>query len=60
MFGKGNGKDGKRSWCKDCMNEAAREYSKKSVKVMFQIRLWLNLLPKTLYLSYEQEDMREI
>lgn len=29
MFGKGNGKDGKRSWCKNCMNEAAREYSKR-------------------------------
>lgn len=26
MFGKGNTKDGKRSWCKECMNEAAREY----------------------------------
>lgn len=29
MFGKGNGKDGKRSWCKTCMNEATREYIKR-------------------------------
>lgn len=29
MFSKGNGKDGKRSWCKDCVNEAARDYHKR-------------------------------
>lgn len=29
MFGKGNGKDGKRSWCKDCLNAAAREYQRR-------------------------------
>lgn len=29
MFGKGNGKDGKRSWCKTCMSEATREYIKR-------------------------------
>ena len=29
MFGKGNGKDGRRSWCKSCMNEATREYIKR-------------------------------
>lgn len=29
MFGKGSGKDGKRAWCKECMNEAAKEYARK-------------------------------
>lgn len=29
MFGKGNSKYGKRSWCKDCMNEASREYNRR-------------------------------
>lgn len=25
-FGKGNTKDGRRTWCKDCMNKYAREH----------------------------------
>lgn len=29
MFGKGKGKDGKRTWCKECMNKAARDYHRK-------------------------------
>ena len=29
MFGKGPGKDGRRSWCKSCMNVASREYHRK-------------------------------
>lgn len=29
QFGKGNGKDGKRSQCKECANRMAREYQKK-------------------------------
>lgn len=30
MFGKGRGKDGRRPWCKECINEATREYYRKN------------------------------
>lgn len=32
MFGKGACKDGKRSWCKSCINESQREKKRESIQ----------------------------
>lgn len=32
-FGKGNTKDGRRTWCKDCMNKYAREHHRSKKKL---------------------------